>query len=109
VQVPAGRPPHGNPPFTWEASAQDAVRYQKLTKITDWSLAHALYLLEGYNGYGYLYHGRNSPYLWSFSNHYTKGLYVSDGKYDPEAVCRQAGSACVLKRMVERGAVVLSV
>jgi lysozyme family protein len=45
--------------------------------------------------------------LWSFSNHYTKGKYVSDGKFDPEAVSQQVGSALVLKRLVDRGAVVL--
>ena len=108
VLVPAGRPPHGTPPFTWEESAQDAVRQQGLTKVTDWSLANALYLLEGYNGYGYLYHGINSPYLWSFSNHYTKGKYVKDGVFDPNAVSQQVGSALVLKRLVDRGAAVLS-
>ena len=30
VQVPAGRPVSGNPPFTWEASAADSLIYQKL-------------------------------------------------------------------------------
>jgi lysozyme family protein len=120
VQVPAGRPianPQANPsqapgpgnPYTWEESAQDALRYQGLTKVTDWSLANALYRLEGYNGYGYLYHGINSPYLWSFSNHYTKGHFVKDRVFDPNAVSHQAGSAVVLKRLVERGAVVLTV
>jgi len=108
VQVPAGRPVHGTPPFTWEESAQDAARYQGLTKVTDWSLVNALYRLEGYNGYGYLYHGINSPYLWSFSNHYTKGKYVKDGVFDPNAVSQQVGSALVLKRLVERGAAVLT-
>jgi lysozyme family protein len=107
VQVPAGRPVHGKPPFTWEESAQDAVRLQGLTKVTDWSLPNALYLLEGYNGYGYLHHGINSPYLWGFSNHYTKGKYVRDGVFDPNAVSQQAGAAVLLKRLVERNAVVL--
>jgi lysozyme family protein len=108
VHVPAGRPVMGSPPFTWEQSAQDAVRNQGLTKVTDWSLAHSLYLLEGYNGYGYLYHGINSPYLWSYSNHYTKGKYVKDGIFDPNAVSQQVGSALVLRRLVDRGAVLLA-
>jgi lysozyme family protein len=108
VQVPQGRPLYGPAPFTWEESAQDAVRHQGLTKVTDWSLANALCLLEGYNGPGYRNHGINSPYLWSFSNHYTKGKYVKDGVFDANAVSQQVGSALVLKRLVERGAVVLA-
>jgi lysozyme family protein len=108
THVPAGRPLHGNPPFTWEQSAQDAVRHQHLTMVVDWSLAHALYLLEGYNGYGYLYKGINSPYLWGCSNHYTKGKYVADGQFDANAVSHQIGSALVLKRLVEKGTVVLN-
>jgi len=46
--------------------------------------------------------------LWSFSNHYTKGKYVKDGVFDPNAVSQQVGSALVLKRLVERGAAVLT-
>src|SRR5688572_21143928 len=39
VQVPAGRPLHGQPPFTWEASATDALTLERLSGDTDWSLA----------------------------------------------------------------------
>jgi lysozyme family protein len=108
VHVPAGRPVHGNPPFTWEESAQDALRHDGLTSVTDWSVANAHFKLEGFNGYGYWSHGINSPYLWSCSNHYTKGKFVKDGVYDPNAVSHQAGSAVVLKRLVDRGAVVVN-
>src|SRR5262245_19318306 len=104
VQVPAGRPVDGNPPFTWEESGQDALRYEGLTAVTDWSLDNTLYKLEGYNGYGYWSQGVNSPYLWGFSNHYTKGKYVKDHVFDKNAVSHQAGSAVVLKRLIDRGA-----
>ncbi len=52
VQVPAGRPKKGNPPFSWEGSAADALTMRGLGAKTDWSLAGMLYQLEGYNGLG---------------------------------------------------------
>lgn len=102
VQVPSGCPKIGNPPFTWEASAEDALRIKKLDTWTDWSIPGMLYKMELYNGIGYRIRGIHSPYLWSFSNHYTKGKFTSDGFYDPEAVSKQIGTAVLLRRMMER-------
>ncbi len=51
VQVPAGRPKKGTPPFSWEDSAADALAIRGLGAKTDWSLAGMLYQLEGYNGW----------------------------------------------------------
>ena len=104
VHVPAGRPRKGTPPFTWEESATDAVEL-KLRGWTDWSVAGTLYLLERYNGFGYRSRGIHSPYLWSFSGHYSKGKYVQDGKYSPTAVSAQCGAAVLLRRLAERGIV----
>ncbi len=103
VQVPAGRPKVGNPPYTWEYSATDALTYDKMDQWKDWSLPGLLYKLEGYNGYGYrrLSEPINSPYLWSYTNHYTKGKYVKDGEYSATAVSKQCGSAAILRRLVE--------
>jgi lysozyme family protein len=100
VQVPKGRPVSGNPPFTWLDSALDALRLKKMDQVTDWSVPHMLYLLEGYNGFGYRRRGLPSPYLWSFSNNYEKGKFVADGHYDPEAVSKQCGAALMLKAIV---------
>jgi lysozyme family protein len=97
VQVPKGCPKDGEPPFTWLQSALDALRLKKLDRVTDWSVPHILYLLEGYNGFGYRRRGVPTPYLWSFSNIYEKGKFVQDGKYDPEAVSKQCGAALMLK------------
>jgi lysozyme family protein len=97
VNVPKGYPRTGAPPFTWHESALDALRLRKLDRITDWSVPHMLYLFEGYNGFGYRKRGLPSPYLWSFSNIYTKGKFVADGRYDPEAVSKQCGAALMLK------------
>ena len=105
VQVPAGRPRGGSPPFTWEESARDAMALKRLSARTDWSLAGTLYQLERYNGWGYrLYHPQVlSPYLWSFSTHYTSGKYVADGTWSDSAASRQCGAAVLLRRMAENG------
>jgi lysozyme family protein len=106
VHVPAGRPAAGNPPFTWEFSAEDALAFTNMTHWTDWSLPGILYKLEGYNGYGYRSKNINTPYLWSFTNQYTSGKYVQDGKYDAAAVSKQCGAAAILRRLVEKQIVV---
>lgn len=102
THVPAGRPPGWNGTGTWEDSAVDAVRF-KFKGITDWSLPQVLFALESFNGFGYRPKGVRSPYLWSFSNLYTKGRFVADHVYDPESVSKQVGSALVLKMLEERG------
>ena len=101
THVPAGRPKTGKPPFTWEQSAIDALRYQGLAEWKDWSVPGTLFELEGYNGFGYRDHHPDvpSPYLWSFSNHYTRGKYVADGRFSPTAVSQQCGAAVLLKRL----------
>lgn len=103
VQVPAGRPKKGTPPFSWEDSAADALAMRGLGAKTDWSLAGMLYQLEGYNGWGYRLHHPHvlTPYLWSFSNHYTSGKYVADGTWSDTAVSKQCGAAVLLRRMAE--------
>jgi lysozyme family protein len=103
--VPKGRPLIWNPPNDWESSAYDSLRYQGFVDLKDWSLARVLYRLEAFNGFGYRQHGIFSPYLWSYSQHYTKGKYVWDGKWDPDAVSRQCGAAVLLKKMVDDGVV----
>ena len=97
VQVPKGCPKTGSPPFTWLQSALDALALRKLNQVTDWSVPHMLYQLEGYNGFGYRRRGLVSPYLWSFSNLYLKGKFVKDGVFNPEAVSKQCGAGLLLK------------
>lgn len=105
LHIPAGRPRRGNPPFTWEESAIDALSLRRITYETDWSLAGTLYQLEGYNGFGY----RNkhpyvlTPYLWSFSSHYASGKYIADGTWSDTAISKQCGAAVLLRRMAEHG------
>ena len=98
--VPAGRPVKGQPPFSWEESAIDALTYMKYDKITDWSIQNCLDLFERYNGMGYKKKGLSSPYLWSYTQFYTKGKYVKDGKYDPNAISKQPGVAAIMKELL---------
>jgi lysozyme family protein len=105
THVPANRPQVGHPPpFTFEESAVDALKLMHFDKIAGWTLPVILRKLEAYNGFGYTaVHHIPSPYLWGYSNLYSKGLYVSDGKFDDNAVSKQMGTAVILKRMEERG------
>jgi lysozyme family protein len=99
VQVPANRPRTGVPPFTWEESALDALAYEGFVGVKGWSISQMLFRLEKYNGFGYRPKQVNSPYLWSYSQHFTKGKYVADGVWDPAATSRQAGAAVILKQL----------
>ena len=101
VQVPAGRPLTGNPPFTWHDSAIDALTMRHLSAANDWSIEGMLFQFEAYNGFGSRNnHGINTPYLWSGSNQYLKGKYVADGKYDPNEISKQIGAALLLKGLM---------
>jgi lysozyme family protein len=106
-QEPSGRPAKGSPPFTWEFSASDAILMKGYDSWKNWEIASVLaYSFEKYNGFGYRSsraNGVNSPYLWSFSNHFTKGKYVADGVFDPDATSEQAGAMVILKRGLDRG------
>lgn len=107
THVPPGRPPTGGPSFTWEQSAHDAIQFQRLDRITDWSLPNVLFNWHRYNGINNEYKRRGipTPYLWSGSTHYKKGKYVADGVFDPEFVSQQVGAAVILKALVDLGAV----
>ncbi len=105
THVPAGRPIGlGDPPYLFEDSAVDALRMKGLHKWGDWSIGGMLYQMERYNGWGYYkYHSEvNSPYLWSGTNLYTAGKYVSDGKFDINAVSKQIGCVALLKHLEKR-------
>jgi lysozyme family protein len=106
VHVPPGRPKTGSPPFAWSESAADALRLEGLDKWTDWEMPGLLFKLEGYNGFGYRTRHPEvlSPYLWSFSHHYTRGKFVSDGTFSQTASSQQCGAAVLLRRMAETGA-----
>jgi lysozyme family protein len=109
VHVPVGRPPTGSPPFTWEFSAEDALRMKNYQTMSDWRLSRILYRLEAYNGLGSRRHGIFTPYLWSGCQHYSRGKYVSDGVWDPNAVSKQIGCGVILHQLQSRGEISLDV
>lgn len=100
VQVPAGRPKTGSPPFAWRQSATDVLTMKAFHQVADWSVPHMLFMLERFNGLGYRRRSLPTPYLWSLSNLYEKGKFVADGKFDPEAVSKQCGAAVMLKAVL---------
>jgi lysozyme family protein len=102
-QVPAGRPTRWLPPSDWESSARDALKLLGFAGQSDWSLERTLYRLEAYNGFGYRPYGVASPYLWSFSNHYSSGKYVADRKWSATAKSQQCGAAVMLKLLADAG------
>lgn len=102
VHVPVGRPEKGYPPFTWTASAVDAL--SEVWRPREWSLPGALEFMERYNGLGYqkLAH-INTPYLWDFTSAYTSGLYTADGHFDPAAREARPGAVAILKALTREG------
>jgi lysozyme family protein len=101
--VPKNRPEAWLPPSDWESSAKDALDFDGFLGQADWSLEAMLYRWEAYNGWGYRPRKNPTPYLWSFSNHYNRGKYASDGNYDPQLKSQQCGAAVMLKELLTGG------
>lgn len=93
---PKGRGPFDGPHAFFEGCL-DALRHEGYLKVTDWSVANALYLWEKYNGLGYSMRGLPSPYIFGGTTRYRKGKYVSDGKFSSTLVDPQLGCAAILK------------
>src|SRR4029077_18758554 len=100
---------NGSPVFTWAESAIDALCLKGLQNVgaNAWSIERIAFELERYNGFGYRNHHPSvkSAYLWSGTNHYTKGKYIRDGAFDPDAVSGQIGAMAILKQLVADGVV----
>lgn len=107
VHRPAGRPITGEPPFTFEESAADAMMLKGFADVPSWEIERVLYELERYNGTGYFRHGVNSPYLWSFTDLYRQGKYTSDGDFDADHVDEQPGSVAIIKVLIEKGIIAM--
>lgn len=98
--VPAGRPKVGHgPPFTWSEAAIDALKFDRMGQ-KDWSsMASTLDNCEGYNGWGYRKRGVPSPYIYSWTNRYSRGKFVADGRYSPTALDQQCGVYPILNAL----------
>ncbi len=96
TREPAGRGPFGS----FEESARDALFSLKgLQRVSDWSVSGMAWQLERYNGLGYAFKGRPSPYLFAGSQHYAGGKYVADGRYNPNVKDQQLGTMTLIARI----------
>ncbi|MET3353737.1 peptidoglycan-binding protein [Xanthobacter autotrophicus] len=106
VNVPAGRPkkaPAGGGVYNWVESAIDALAYDGLDTWSTWTVPGIAYALERYNGFGYRtrFPFVKSPYLWGFSNVYTRGKFIRDGVFSPDAVSQQCGGMTLLSALMD--------
>lgn len=93
--------PSGIPAGTWTETAIAALALKGWAHNSDLDWDDKFFWLwrcEKFNGFGYRMNNRNvnSPYLWSGSNQYSSGKFVSDGKFDPDAVSQQIGIVPIL-------------
>jgi lysozyme family protein len=108
VNVPSGRPvqdpANGFPAgYTWLESAVDALLYKDFDKCEHWTLKDMLYRIEQYNGFGpERYHNAYSAYLWSGTNHYSKGKYDKDGHWNENEISKQVGAAPLLRYLTDK-------
>jgi lysozyme family protein len=109
VNVPKGMGPYLSHPTdvtpgndAWTRCCLDVLINQAPfpVKWTDWSIGGVLTLFEEYNGLGYAMRGVPSAYVWSGSDQYVSGKYVSDGVYNPNVVDVQEGCAPLLSVMI---------
>jgi lysozyme family protein len=88
--------PKGRGPFnSWEAAAIDAITIEKYAFPNEWTLQKKLEFCESFNGNGYRKRGVPSPYVLSFTNGYSCGKYVADGKYSSTFKDEQCGVAAI--------------
>lgn len=104
--VPAGRPATGSPPFTFTASAIDALRLKNLDTVKKWDVVETLLRLEQYNGFGYRGQGIPSPYLWAMTNQSNeRGKYIADHVFDRNAPDKQTGCVAIMLALRALGVV----
>jgi lysozyme family protein len=90
--------PYNIPTFySWENAAVHALDQKKhlqtqleMTSDTTNTASIATYA-EAYNGLGYHNANRDSPYVYSGTNHYSAGKYVRDGQFSRTTVDSQIG------------------
>ena len=109
--------PKGRGPFeSWPEAAIDAIglnpyRWVKIREAGP-EIGLVLEAVESFNGRGYISGAGKatvSPYLWSKTNVYTKGKYVSDGKFDPSVVSKQVGFVAIVKELERLGEITIQI
>jgi lysozyme family protein len=107
VHVPENRPPKPWPPANvtdprqlWRLSAKDAL--QPIAALTSkWTFQRTCFAFESYNGFGCRDHGIHSPYLWNYTNWYSRGGFPRDHYFDASYQSKQAGLVAVLIELVK--------
>jgi lysozyme family protein len=86
-------PPHPGPlPASGERETPGVVQTSDTCLLMPgWTWPRSCYEGELFNGFGPRAHGRRTGYLWSWTNIYTGGKYVADGKWDPDHIDEQCG------------------
>jgi lysozyme family protein len=97
IHVPKGIGPFGS----WAEAAEYTFKEcaPRLAQWQNWTIGGLLTALEEYNGLGYAARGLPSPYVWACTDQYSRGKYVADGHYDPNAIDMQIGCGALLARM----------
>lgn len=101
VHVPSGRPIEPDPPYTWSQSAIDALSGR--SHPFSWDIGGALEFCERYNGFGYHNRGVRTPYVWSYTDAYSSGLFVADGTIDATRKDPRPGIAAIFKTLIQGG------
>jgi len=93
--------PRGLGPWeSWQDACVTAFEHSRWENVDFANVESLLSVIESFNGWGYKYRGKHSPYLWSFCNHGVgTGKFVSDGNYSPTAISKQCGAAVILKEL----------
>lgn len=94
--------PPGGPFPSWVAAAVYYLHRQHFDDHShEWSWPYVCWKAEAWNGFGSRNHGIHTGYLWAGTNHYQRGKYVADGKWDPTFVDQQVGVIPLMMRIME--------
>ena len=79
----------------------------KIDSLDDWTMAKIMFFCESYNGFGNRSRSidgkpLHSAYLWSSSNHYTRGGFVRDHVFDANYVIKNPGIWAVVHTLLEK-------
>ena len=85
--------PKGFGPFpSWEAAAEFYLKREDFDQTSAaWDMPYCCWKGEAWNGFGPRDHGIHTGYLWAGTNHYIRGKYIADGKWNPQTVDIQLG------------------
>ncbi len=107
VRVPLGRGPFNS----WNEAAIDALTNCEphLSRWPHWdTIGGTLTGLEMYNGLGYAMRSTSSPYVWSRTDQYVAGKFISDHVFDPNQDDVQQGCAGLLACMMQQDPTILA-